>query len=205
MFGYQKQIRKRVVHWKESRPMFWHRLLIFSWSRSQTGAQLSAGSQHCLIDGTEERKCQVQRWKRWLSDPSTQPLCHHPESWTYFALKKKRTKIPEKATETGTNYRLSSKKAFCTGRWALVYLETAGERKGGPKAWADVTIPVDHVLFFFLSVQTCFQLATVSQALLCPFSIVLLSFFTHQLKLLLFWARSCPLANTWVITQCACN
>lgn len=97
------------------------------------------------------------------------------------------------------------KKAFCTGRWTLVYLKMAGEREGGPRAWAGATIPVDHILFFFLSVQMCFQLAAVSRAPLCPFSVVLLSFFTHQLKLLLFWARICPLANSWVIRQCACN
>lgn len=39
--------------------------------------------------------------------------------------KKNQTKVPEKATEAGTNYRLPSKKTFRTGRWALVYLETA--------------------------------------------------------------------------------
>lgn len=79
------------------------------------------------------------------------------------------------------------------------------EREGERRVWAGVTIPFDRILFFFPSVQMCFQLAAVSLTPLCPFSIVLLSFFTHQLKLLLFWARTCPLASSWVITQCACN
>lgn len=79
------------------------------------------------------------------------------------------------------------------------------KRKGGRRVWAVVTVPADRILFFFPSVQTCFELAAVSRALLCPFSIVLLSVFTHQLKLFLFWARSCPYASSWVITQCACN
>lgn len=117
-------------------------------------------------------------------------------------LSKKWTKIPEKATQTSTNYRLSSKKTFRTSRWALDYLEKAGKREG---VWAAVTIPVDRILFFFPSVQMCFQLSAVSWVPLCPFSIVLLSFFTHQLKPLLFWARYCPLASSWVITQWACN
>lgn len=120
-------------------------------------------------------------------------------------LKKKKDQFPEKATETGTNYRLPSKKTFRTGRWALVYLEMARERKGGRRVRAVVTVPVDHILFFFPSVQMCFELVAVSRMVLCPFSIVLLSVFTHQLKLLLFWARSCPYASSWVITQCACN
>lgn len=125
MFGYQKQIKL-----KNQGYMFWHRLLVFSWSRSLTGV---ISRKPALLDWWNWRENvpgpEMETMTEWPFYPAIMPSSWAPD---LFCLKKthtqKKTKIPEKASETGTNYRLPSKKTFRTGCWALVYLETAGER-----------------------------------------------------------------------------